>query len=86
MYDPNPETGTSYVRVNSSPLTNRSYIFTSLSAGEVCYIRIRAVDTNGSEGDWSPSLRFVALGSGGDRPGHLGQTEGSVHDGTGEQL
>jgi hypothetical protein len=86
LYDPNPETGEAYRRVNSSPLTARSYVFTGLTPGEPCYVRIRAIDSEGAEGNWSVALRFVPLGVGGDRPGHLGQTEGTVYDGSGEQL
>jgi len=86
IYDPNPTTGEAFTRVNSSPLTVRSFVFPALTPGETCYVRVRAIDESGNEGDWSPSLEFVARGPAGDRPGHLGQTEGTEHEGEADQL
>jgi len=72
IYDPDPFTDELYRRVNSSVVTVARYLFTDLAGGGDYVVRVRSVDTEGTEGEWSTPSAFRAFGDDG-RPEHLGQ-------------
>jgi hypothetical protein len=73
VYDPDPFTDDIYRRVNTTVVPTNRYFFNDLVAGVDYVVRIRSVDTDGAEGDWSTPHAFRAFGDDG-RPPYLGQT------------
>jgi len=72
QYDPRPDTNASYQEVDRVP--GSTVMFNDLIVGQVYMYRVRAVNVDGVEGDWSDVYSFIAEGArsasnGGPRPG-----------------
>ncbi len=83
-YQPDPGTPDSFVRVNGSLVPGGRYVFEGLMAGDEYHVKVRAVDSEGNESDWSATHSFRSQGaaSGSDgRPGGLGQSDPDVVEG-----
>lgn len=81
-YAPNPSQTEAYVLMGS--VDRARLILDTLAPGQEYVIRVRGVNADGIEGDWSDDIQFIALGpvttnEGGPRPG-IETTDPTPHD------
>jgi hypothetical protein len=76
VYDPQPESTSAYVRLNTSLVAAGRLVTSELTTGQTYWFRVAAVNANDEEGTWSEPTSFVAAGvMGDDGRGGLGQQE-----------
>jgi len=84
LYDPSPESSSSYVRLNDTPVGAVRYVVPALMPGQTYWFRVAAVNNRDVEGEWTDPASFVAAGPHSSGPrGGLGEYDGDFGESDG---